>query len=72
MIDLLMVQGAMHPSPTTMFAKVNLPNTFSGIGKARKLTECLLKIENHFDVQMLEEDDKVSIVVIIFKDCVFC
>jgi hypothetical protein len=42
MIKLLMMQGARPSSSTKKLAKVNMPSTFSGFGKARKVKEFLL------------------------------
>jgi hypothetical protein len=39
MIELLMTQGARPSSSTKKLAKVNMPSTFSGLGKARKVKE---------------------------------
>ena len=69
-IKLLMVQGA-RPSSTKKIAKINMPSTFSGLGKTRKVNEFLLKIDNSYDVQRSKEDDKVSIIDKVFeKTCV--
>ena len=45
-----------------------MPSTFSGLGKARKVKEFLLEMDNYYDVQRPEEDDKVSIAVTFLKD----
>ena len=68
MIELLMMQGARPSSSTKKLAKVNMPSTFSGLGKARKVKEFLLEMDNYYDVQRPEEDDKVSIAVTFLKD----
>ena len=68
MIDLLMMQGARSSSSTKKLAKVNMPSTFSGLGKARKVKEFLLEMDNYYDVQKPEEGDKVSIAVTFLKD----
>jgi hypothetical protein len=68
MIELLMTQGTRPSSSTKKLAKVNMPSTFSGLGKARKVKEFLLEIDNYYNVQRPEEDDKVSIAVTFLKD----
>ena len=68
MIELLMMQGARPSSSTKKLAKVNMPSTFSGLGKARKVKEFLLEMDNYYDVQKPEEGDKVSIAVTFLKD----
>jgi hypothetical protein len=57
MIELLMMQGARPSSSTKKLAKVNMPSTFSGLGKARKVKEFLLEMDNYYDVQRSGEDD---------------
>ena len=68
MIELLMMQGARPSSSTKKLAKVNMPSTFSELGRARKVKEFLLEMDNYYDVQKPEEGDKVSIVVTFLKD----
>jgi hypothetical protein len=68
MIELLMMQGARPSSSTKKLAKVNMPSTFSGLGNAKKVKEFLLEMDNYYDVQRPEEDDKVSIAVTFLKD----
>ena len=63
-----MMQGARPSSSTKKLANVNMPSTFSGLGKARKVKEFLLEMDNYYDVQRPEEDDKVSIAVTFLKD----
>ena len=48
-----------------------MPSTFSELGKARKVKEFLLDMNNYYDVQKLEEGDKVSIAVTFLKDNAF-
>ena len=45
-----MMQGARPSSSTKKLAKVNMPSTFSGLGKARKVKEFLLEMDNYYDV----------------------
>ena len=45
-----------------------MPSTFSGLGKARKVKEFLLEMDNYYDVQKPKEGDKVSIAVTFLKD----
>jgi hypothetical protein len=71
MIELLMMQRARPSSSTKKLAKVNMPTTFSGLGKARKVKEFLLEMDNYYDVQRPEEDDKDSIAVTFLKDHAF-
>ena len=68
MIELLMMQGARPSFSIKKLAKVNMPSTLSGLGKARKVKEFLLQMDNYYDVQNPEEGDKVSIAVIFLKD----
>ena len=50
MIELLMMQGARPSSSTKKLAKVNMPSTFSRLGKARKVKEFLLEMDIYYDV----------------------
>jgi hypothetical protein len=68
MIKLFMMQGARFFSSTKKLAKVNMPSTFSRLGKAKNVKEILLEIDNYYDVQRPEEDDKVSIAVTFLID----
>ena len=62
------MQGA-RPSPSTKkLAKVNMPSTFPRLGKARRVKEFLLEMDNYYDVQKPEEGDKVSIAVTFLED----
>lgn len=47
-------------------AKVIMQSTFWGLGKARELKECVLEMDNTYDVQRLQLDNKVAIAVTIF------
>ena len=67
-IELLMMQGARPSSSTKKLAKVNMPSTFSGLGKARKVKDFLLEMDNYYDGQKPKEGDKVSIAVTFLKD----
>jgi hypothetical protein len=40
-----------------------MPSSFSGLGKARKVNEFLLEMDNYYDVQKLDEGNKVSIAI---------
>ena len=62
------MQGARPSSSTKKLAKVNMPNNFSGLGKARKVKEFLLEMNNYYDVQKPKEEGKVSIAVTFLKD----
>ena len=68
MIELLMMQGIQPSSSTKKLAKVKMPSTFLGLGKARKVKEILLEMDNYYDVQKPKEGDKVSIAVSFLKD----
>jgi hypothetical protein len=68
MIEFLMMQGARPSFSTKKLAKVNMPRTFSGLGKARKVKECFLEMDNYYDVQRPEEVDKVFKAVTFLKD----
>jgi hypothetical protein len=68
MIELLMMQRARLSSSTKKLAKVNMPSTFSWFGKARKVKDFLLEMDNYYDVRRPKEDDKVSIAVTFLKD----
>ena len=63
------MQDARPFFSTKKLAKVNMPSSFFGLEKARKLKEFLLQMDNYYDVQKPKEGDKVSIAVIFFKDC---
>ena len=45
-----------------------MPSNFSRLGKARKVKEFLLEMDNYYDVQKPEAGDKVSIAVTFLKD----
>ena len=40
----------------------------SSLGKAKKVKEFLFKIDNYYDVQKLDDEEKVSIAVSFLKD----
>jgi hypothetical protein len=68
LIEHLLMQGSRPSSSTKKLAKGNMPSTFSGLGKARKVKEFLLEMDNYYDVQKPDEEDKVSIAVTFLKD----
>jgi hypothetical protein len=68
MIELVMMQGARPSSTTKKLAMVDMPMTFFGFGKSKKVEEVLLEIDNYYDVQKPKEDNKVSIAVTFWKD----
>jgi hypothetical protein len=68
LIEFLKMQRARPSFSAKKLAKVNMPNTFSVLGKAIKVKEFLLEMNNYYNVQRPEEDDKVSIVVTFLKD----
>jgi hypothetical protein len=43
-------------------------NTLFGLGKARKVKEFCLQMDNYYNVQKSDEEDMASIAVIILKD----
>ena len=45
-----------------------MPSIFLGLGKARKVKEFLLEMDNYYVVQRPNEDDKVSIAVTFLKN----
>ena len=62
------MQGVRSSSSTKKLAMVNMPKTFSRLGKARNLKWFVLKINNYYDVQRPKVDDKVTIAVIFLKN----
>ena len=51
MIKPLMIKGIRLYSSTKKLAKINMSNTFSGLVKAKKWLEIVLKSDNYYDVQ---------------------
>jgi hypothetical protein len=45
-----------------------MPSTFSGLGKARKVMEFLLEMDNYYDVQKPDDEHKVSIAITFLND----
>ena len=70
-IKLFIIQDARLSSSIKQLAKVIMPNIFFGLDKARKMKEFFLEMNNYYDVQMLDKDDKVSIVVTLLNDHAF-
>ena len=68
MIELFMMQNAISSSPTNRLAKVNMPSSFMGLGKAKKIKNILLKIDNYYYIKRPKEDDKIFIVMTFLKD----
>ena len=68
LIEHLLMQGSRPSSSTKKLAKVNMPSTFSRLGKARKVKEFLLEMDNYYDIQKPDDEDKVSIAVTFLKD----
>jgi hypothetical protein len=58
----------MFSSSTKELAKVNMSGTLSGLGKVRKVKNILLEMNNYYDVQRHEEDNKASKVVTSLKN----
>ena len=50
LIEHLLTQEARPSSSTKKLAKVNIPSTFSGLRKAKKVKEFLLEMDNYYDV----------------------
>ena len=68
MIKLLMLLGTRPSSSTKKLAKVNIPSTFFRLGRARKVKEFLLEMDNYYDVQKPKEEDKVSNAITFLKE----
>ena len=51
LIDHLLAQNLRPSSSTKKLAKVNIPSTFFGLCKAKKVKEFLLEMDNYYDVQ---------------------
>jgi hypothetical protein len=49
-------------------AKVNIASILSGLGKTNKVKEFVLEMENYYDVQWPERDNKISKTVIFVID----
>jgi hypothetical protein len=49
-------------------AKVKLPNTIYGLCTTMKVKEFLLEVDNYYDVQKLDKEDKISIDLTFLKD----
>jgi hypothetical protein len=45
-----------------------MPNVLSGLGKISKLKEFVFEMDNYYDVQRLERNNKVSKAVNFFID----
>lgn len=71
MIKVLMMQGVRSSSSIKKLAKVDMPTTFSKLAMVRTVEKFLLEMDNHYDVQRYDEDDKVSIVMTILNDHAF-
>ena len=70
-IELLIMQGTRSSSLTKKLAKANMPSTFFGFDKVKKVIELLLEMDRYCDVQKPKEEDKVSIAVTFLKDHAF-
>jgi hypothetical protein len=65
MIEFLMMNCARCCFLRKKLAKVNMPSTFLGLGKERRVKKILLEMDNYYDAQKL---DKISMVVTFLKD----
>ena len=60
------MQGARPSSWTKKLANVNMPSMLLELGKACKVKEFVLEMDNYYDVQRPEVDNKVSKAVTLF------
>jgi hypothetical protein len=67
LIERLVMQEPNSSSLMKKSAKVNMPSILSGLGKAKKV-EFLFEMDNSYDVQKLDDEDKVPIAVSFLKD----
>ena len=63
-----MVQGPSLSSLIKKLSKLNMPSTYFGLGKAKKVKEFLLEMDKYYNIQKLDEKDKVTIAVTFLKD----
>jgi hypothetical protein len=63
-----MVQGPSSSPLIKKLSKVNMPSTYFGLGKAKKVKEFFLEMDKYYNIQKLDEKDKVTIVVTFLKD----
>ena len=55
-------------SSTKKLVKLIISCTFFEFGKARKVKEFLLKMDNYYDIQKPNEDNKVSLAMTFLKN----
>jgi len=60
MVEPLIMQDARPSSRTKKLAKANMPSILSRLGKASKVKVFVLEMDNYYDVQRPERDNKVS------------
>jgi hypothetical protein len=60
------MQGVRPSSSTKKLANVNMPSMLLGLGKASKVKEFVLEMDNYYDVQRLKRNNKVPKEVIFF------
>lgn len=58
-----MMQSASPLSSTKKLAKVNMTSTFLDLSKAKNVKEFLLEMNNYYNVQIPEENDRIFIAV---------
>ena len=60
------MQGARPFFWTKKLAKVNMPSILWWLGKGSKVRKFVLEMDNYYDVQMSDRDNKVSKAVTFF------
>jgi hypothetical protein len=60
MVEPLIMQGVRPSSRTKKLANVNMPSMLLGLGKPSKVKEIVLEMDNYYDVQRPERENKVS------------
>ena len=61
------MQSARPSSLTKKLAKVNMPSILLGFGKRNKVIKFVLEMDNYYDVQRPERDNKVFKAVTFLK-----
>jgi hypothetical protein len=64
----LIMQGVRPSSWTKKLANVNMPSMLVELGKASKVKEFVLDMDNYYDVQRLERNNKVPKAVTLLID----
>jgi hypothetical protein len=68
MIKIFMMQHAWPFSSTKKLAKINMPIILLVFDKAKKFKESLLEMDNYYNVQRSEKNDKVSMPLTFLKN----